>query len=45
VAVLCRRFADQSTAHADALAPQVERYGEEAPEDPSGCTTPSCSAD
>jgi hypothetical protein len=34
VAVLCRRFADQSTAHADALAPQVERYGEEAPEGP-----------
>ena len=27
--MLCLRFADQSTAHADALAPFVERYGEE----------------
>ena len=34
VAVLCRRFADQSTAHADALAPFVERYGEDKPEEP-----------
>jgi hypothetical protein len=34
VAVLCRRFADQSTAHADALAPFVERYGEDRPEEP-----------
>ena len=34
VAVLCRRFADQATAHADALAPFVERYGEEQPEEP-----------
>jgi hypothetical protein len=34
VALLCRRFADQSTAHADALAPHLERYGEEKPEAP-----------
>ena len=34
VAVLCRRFADRSTDHADALAPHVERYGEEKPEEP-----------
>jgi hypothetical protein len=34
VAVLCRRFAGQCTAHADALAPFVERYGEDRPEEP-----------
>ena len=34
VAVLCRRFAGQSTDHADALAPHVERYGEDKPEEP-----------
>ena len=34
MAVLCRRFADQSTDHADALAPHVERYGEDKPEEP-----------
>ena len=34
VAVLCRRFAGQGTAHADALAPFVERYGEDRPEEP-----------
>ena len=34
VEMLCRRFADQSTAHADALAPFVDRYGEDKPEEP-----------
>ena len=34
VETLCRRFADQSTAHADALAPFVDRYGEDKPEEP-----------
>lgn len=34
VRVLCLRFADQSTAHADALAPFVERYGEDKPDEP-----------
>jgi hypothetical protein len=34
VETLCRRFADQSTAHADALAPFVDRYGEDRPEEP-----------
>ena len=32
--VLCLRFADQSTAHADALALFVERYGEDKPDEP-----------
>jgi hypothetical protein len=31
---LCRRFADQSTVHADALAPFADRYGEDKPEEP-----------
>jgi hypothetical protein len=34
VRVLFRRFADQSTAHADALGPFVERYGEDKPDEP-----------
>ena len=34
VETLCRRFADQGTAHADALAPFVDRYGEDRPEEP-----------
>ena len=34
VETLCRRFADQSTAAADALAPFAERYGEDQPEEP-----------
>ena len=34
VETLCRRFADQSTAHADALAPFVDRYGEDRPKEP-----------
>ena len=34
VETLCRRFADQCTAHADALAPFAERYGEDQPEEP-----------
>jgi hypothetical protein len=34
VRVLCLRFADQSTAHADALAPFVDRYGEDKPDEP-----------
>jgi hypothetical protein len=34
VETLCRRFADQSTACADALAPFAERYGEDRPEEP-----------
>jgi hypothetical protein len=34
VATLCRRFADQCTAAADALAPFAERYGEDQPEEP-----------
>ena len=34
VRVLFRRFADQSTAHADALGPFVERYGEDQPDEP-----------
>jgi hypothetical protein len=34
VRVLCLRFADQSTAHADALAPFVDRYGEDKPAEP-----------
>jgi hypothetical protein len=34
VETLCRRFADQCTASADALAPFAERYGEDKPEEP-----------
>jgi hypothetical protein len=34
VETLCRRFADQCTAHADALAPFADRYGEDRPEEP-----------
>jgi hypothetical protein len=34
VETLCRRFADQCTDHADALAPFAERYGEDKPEEP-----------
>jgi hypothetical protein len=34
VDTLCRRFADQGTAHADALAPFADRYGEDQPEEP-----------
>jgi hypothetical protein len=34
VETLCRRFADQCTAHADALAPFADRYGEDQPEEP-----------
>ena len=34
VETLCRRFADQATASADALAPFAERYGEDKPEEP-----------
>jgi hypothetical protein len=34
VETLCRRFADQSTARADALAPFADRYGEDQPEEP-----------
>jgi len=34
VAGRCPRFADQSTAHADALATFVERYDEDKPEEP-----------
>jgi hypothetical protein len=34
VETLCRRFADQSSACADALAPFAERYGEDRPEEP-----------
>lgn len=34
VRVLCLRFTDQSTAHADALARFVERYGEDKPDEP-----------
>jgi hypothetical protein len=34
VAVLCLRFAGQSAGHADALAPFVDRYGEDRPEEP-----------
>ena len=32
--VLCLRFADQGTAHADALVPFVDRYGEDKPDEP-----------
>jgi hypothetical protein len=31
---LCLRFAEQGTRHADALAPSVDRYGEDKPEEP-----------
>lgn len=31
---LCLRFAEQGTRHADALAPSVDRYGEDRPEEP-----------
>ena len=34
VETLCRRFAGQCTAHADALAPFADRYGEDQPEEP-----------
>ena len=34
VQVLCLRFAEQGTRHADALAPFVDRYGEDKPEEP-----------
>ena len=34
VETLCRRFADQCTAQTDALAPFVDRYGEDQPEEP-----------
>jgi hypothetical protein len=34
VETLCRRFADRCTAHADALAPFADRYGEDQPEEP-----------
>ena len=34
VETLCRRFAGQGTAHADALAPFADRYGEDQPEEP-----------
>jgi hypothetical protein len=34
VETLCRRFAYQCTAHADALAPFADRYGEDQPEEP-----------
>ena len=34
VETLCRRFADQCTASADALAPFAERYGEDKPAEP-----------
>lgn len=34
VAHLCRTFARQCAGHADRLGPFVERYGEEAPEEP-----------
>jgi hypothetical protein len=34
VETLCRRFADQCTAHADSLAPFADRYGEDQPEEP-----------
>jgi hypothetical protein len=34
VHVLCRRFAEQATNHAEALAPFVDRYGEDKPDEP-----------
>ena len=34
VDTLCRRFADQCTASADALAPFADRYGEDKPAEP-----------
>ena len=34
VQVLCLRFAEQGTGHADALAPFVDRYGEDRPDEP-----------
>ena len=40
---LCLRFAEQGTRHADALAPSVDRYGEDSRGSRSGCT-PTCSA-
>jgi hypothetical protein len=43
VAVLCRRFADQSTDHADALAPMSNATVRRSPRSPSGSTA-SCSA-
>ena len=34
MAVLCLRFAGQAGDHAEALAPFVDRYGEDRPEEP-----------
>ena len=34
VRVLCLRFADQCAAHAEAVAPFADRYGEDRPEEP-----------
>jgi hypothetical protein len=34
VHLLCLRFAEQGTRHADALAPFVDRYGEDSPAEP-----------
>ena len=34
VQVLCLRFAEQGTGHAEALAPFVDRYGEDQPAEP-----------